>query len=318
MKQIIFLLFPGLEILDFAGPLQTFVEARNHGCGLVVKQCSWESEIRASQDIHISRIRHFSKIKPEQIDIIFIPGLESRKYTEEELEKVPDQVFDWLKSAYQCGVQLCSICTGSFVLAHTGLLNGRKCTTHWSRTHDLQRMYPECQVKRDCLFIYDKGIYTSAGATSGIDLSLAIVEENWGPQITAKIARELVVYVRRDSTHQQTSIYLDYRDHLNPGIHNIQDWLLSNPGKKYTIESLADLFGLSQRNLTRLFKKSTGITINQYSTLVTLEHAKNLMKNPENTIDSTAIKCGFHDAKQLRRLWKKHFGTTPSHYRSAF
>ncbi len=158
--------------------------------------------------------------------------------------------------------------------------------------------------------------YTSAGVTSGIDLSLAIVEENWGPQVTSKVARELVVYIRRNSDHDQKSIYLDYRDHFNPNVHSVQDWLISNPGKKYTIDALADRFGLSERNLTRLFKNSTGITINQYATLIVLEHAKNLSQNPNNTIESAALQCGFHDGKQLRRLWKKHFGTTPSQFRS--
>lgn len=177
-------------------------------------------------------------------------------------------------------------------------------------------MYPELHVKTDGLFIHDKGIYTSAGVTSGIDLSLALVEENWGPQITSKIARELVVYIRRNSDHRQKSIYMDYRDHLNPNVHKVQDWLISHPGEKYTIDSLAQRFGLSERNLTRLLKKSTGITINQYATLIVLEHANDLMKNPNNTVESAALACGFHDAKQLRRLWKKYFGTTPSQFRS--
>ena len=316
MKQIVFLLFPGLEIMDFAGPLQTFVEAKNYGCDLTVKYCSWEHEIRASQDVFINRLPHFSKIDPGKDDMLIIPGIEHQKYADNELDKVPNDVYDWLKLTYKNGTTLCSICTGAFILAHAGLLDGKKCTTHWSRIDELQKSYPKADVRTDCLFVHDKGIYTSAGITSGIDMSLALVEKNWGPNVTSKVARELVVYIRRNSNHDQKSVYLDYRDHFNPGIHKVQDWLISNPGKKYTIDFLADRFGLSERNLTRVFKKATGITVKQYATLIVLEHAKNLLQNPDNTIESTALHCGFHDARQLRRLWKKHFGTTPSQFRA--
>lgn len=316
MKQVIFLLFPGIEILDFAGPLQTFVEAKNHGCGLVVEYCSWQPEISTSQDVFINRLRHFSSVVPTKEDIIIIPGMDHQKYADNALSALPRDVFDWLKHAYQNNVQLCSICSGAFVLAHAGLLDGKRCTTHWLRTEELQQTYPKCTVETNCLFVYDKGIYTSAGIASGIDLSLAVVEKNWGPNVTSKVARNLVVYIRRNGGHDQKSIYLDYRDHINPVVHKIQDWLISHPGKKITIDALAERFWLSQRNLTRLFKKATGITIKQYGTLITLEHVKNLLQHPDNSVDSIAIQCGFHDAKQLRRLWQKHFGYPPSKHRS--
>ncbi len=316
MKQIIFLLFPGIELLDFSGPLQTFVEAKNHGCDLTVEYCSWQAEISASQEVFINRLRHFSKLNPKKDDIIIIPGIEHQQYSDNALADVPSAVFDWLKSAYQNNVQLCSICTSSFVLAHTGLLEGKRCTTHWLRTKELQKTYPKIHVETNCLFVHDKGIYTSAGIASGIDLSLALVEKNWGPNVASKVARDLVVYIRRDGGHHQKSIYLDYRNHINPAVHKLQDWLISHPGENDTIEALAERFGLSQRNLTRLFKKATGITIKQYTTLIVLEHSKNLLQYPDNSVESIAIQCGFHDAKQLRRLWKKHFGTTPSKFRA--
>ncbi len=316
MKQVIFLLFPGIEILDFAGPLQTFAEAKNHGCSLIVKYCSWQPEISTSQGVFINRLRHFSKVIPKKDDIIIIPGIEHQKYADNALSTLPSDVFDWLNHAYKNNVQLCSICTGAFVLAHAGLLDGKRCTTHWLRTEELQQTYPKIHVETNCLFIHDKGIYTSAGIASGIDLSLAVVEKNWGPNVTSKVARDLVVYIRRNGRHDQKSIYLDYRDHINPVIHKIQDWLISHPGKNNKIDALAEQFCLSQRNLTRLFKKATGVTIKQYTTLITLEHAKILLQHPENSVDSIAIQCGFHDAKQLRRLWRKHFGSTPSKSRS--
>jgi len=316
MKQIIFLLFPGFEIMDFAGPLQTFSEAKNHGCDLLVKFCSWQREICASQEVFINRLHYFSNINAQKNDIIIIPGIEHKRYTDNGLNTVPKEVFAWLNNAYKNGTELCSICSGAFVLAHAGLLNGKKCTTHWSRTDELQQAYPDVNVVANCIFIHGDGIYTSAGITSGIDLSLALVEKNWGPHVTSRVAKDLVVYIRRNSDHHQKSVYLDYREHFNPNIHKVQDWLISHPDKKYTLDVLARRFGMSERNLTRLFKKATGITIKQYATLITLEYAKNLLQNPNNTIESTALQCGFHNARQLRRLWKTYFGTTPSQNRS--
>lgn len=315
MKHVIFFVFPGLEIMDFAGPLQTFAEAKAHGCNLTMAYCSWQTEIEASQEVFINRLTHFTETTPRQGDIVIIPGIEHQKYTNNALSTVPPDVFEWLRGAFREGAHLCSICSGAFILGHAGLLDGKRCTTHWSRTGELQRTFPLAQVETDCLFVYDQGLYTSAGIASGIDLSLALVEQHWGPHVTSKVARELVVYMRRNHHHSQNSVYVDYRSHVSSVIHNVQDWLISHPGKTYTIEALADRFGLSERNLTRLFKKATGITIKQYATLIVLEHAKNLMNNPNNTVESTALQCGFHDARQLRRLWIKHFGMPPSRHR---
>ncbi|WDP90026.1 MAG: helix-turn-helix domain-containing protein [Desulfobacter sp.] len=315
MKQVIFLLFPGVEILDFAGPLQTFMEARNRGCDLTVDCCSWQTEIRSSHSVFINRLDHFSGIRPQQGDILVIPGFPYHQYAGNGMEKVPDEVFHWLRRAYNKGAELCSVCTGAFALAHAGLLDEKSCTTHWQRTRALQRDFPRLNVRTDCLFVHDAGIYTSAGIASGIDLALALVEKHWGPHVTCRVARDLVVYLRRDGGHHQQSIYLSFRDHIQPVVHRIQDWLISNPGKTYTIDSLARRFGLSPRNLTRTFKKATGITIKAYATLLVLEHARTLLQDPGQSVEAVAVQCGFHDGRQLRRLWKKHFGTTPGEAR---
>ena len=316
MKQVIFLLFPGIEILDFAGPLQTFAEAANRGCDITLSHCSWQTEIHASQNLFINRLDHFSKVNLREEDILVIPGMDHQYYTGSSLSQIPEAVFDWLRHAYEKKVQLCSICTGAFVLAHAGLLDEKRCTTHWMRARELARTYPRIRVETRRLFVYDQGIYTSAGVASGIDLALALVEKNWGPLMASKIARDLVVYMRRDGAHPQDSIYLSFRDHIDPVIHEVQDFLLSLSKDRPGIEDLACRFGLSPRHLTRLFKKATGITIKQYTTLVTLEHAGQLLKDPNNTMESIAFQCGFHDARHLRRLWKKHFNTTPCQART--
>lgn len=300
----------------FCRPPADLCRGKNRGCDLTVEYCSWQPEIQSSQSVCIHRLDHFSTVTLKKGDILVIPGFPYDLYAKGGMAAVPGELFDWIRRAHKEGAQLCSICTGAFVLAHAGLLEGRRCTTHWQRTRELQQDYPNLIVKTDCLYVHDDGIYTSAGIASGIDLALALVETHWGPRITCQVARDLVVYVRREGRHQQQSIYLSFRDHIHPAIHRVQDWLITHPGKTYTIEGLADRFGMSPRNLTRTFKKATGITVKQYATRVVLEYAGTLLRDPGLSVEAVAAQCGFHDGRQLRRLYRKHFGTTPAALRT--
>ncbi|MFD2570533.1 GlxA family transcriptional regulator [Spirosoma soli] len=203
------------------------------------------------------------------------------------------------------GVYLCSICTGAFMLAQAGLLDGRKCTTHWKRLDELQTTYPHLLAQHDRLFVKDGNVYTSAGVTAGIDLALAMLEEQQGPLFASKVARELVVYYRRSGTSSQNSIYLDYRNHVNGAIHQMQDWLIAHLETRPTLDDLAEVANMSTRNLTRTFRKETGTTINAYTTLLRLEVARTLAQQSSLTMEAIAAKCGFQDARQLRRIWQK-------------
>jgi transcriptional regulator GlxA family with amidase domain len=166
------------------------------------------------------------------------------------------------------------------------------------------------------LFVDDGPITTSAGIASGIDMALALVERRHGPLITAAAAREMVVYLRRDGAHQQESVYLDYRTHLHPGVHRVQDWLIAHPEERATLEDLARLAAMSPRNLTRVFRQATGISIQEFTTRLRLERARDLLHDPGLTIEAIATRCGFESARQLRRLWRQELGTTPSAERS--
>ena len=200
---------------------------------------------------------------------------------------------------------VCSICTGAFALGHAGLLKDTECTTHWRRVKALQSQFPQAKVLADILFIKSNNVYTSAGISAGIDLALAILEDLKGPLFTHKVARGLVVYHRRSGTHNQQSIYLDYRNHINPQVHEVQDYLIDNLSKENDIETLASLVGMSPRNLSRVFKEKTGSTILEYLTLLRKEYASTMLNNPEYTIEYIASKCGFKTARQLQRILKK-------------
>jgi transcriptional regulator GlxA family with amidase domain len=170
---------------------------------------------------------------------------------------------------------------------------------------ELQKQFPLARVLTDILYIKSNNIYTSAGISAGIDLALAILEDAKGPFFTHKVARGLVVYHRRSGTHKQQSIYLDYRNHINPQVHEVQDYLIDNLSAENDIETLASLVNMSARNLSRVFKDKTGSTVLEYLTLLRKEYAGTMLNNPEYTIEYIAAQCGFKSARQLQRILKK-------------
>jgi transcriptional regulator GlxA family with amidase domain len=242
-------------------------------------------------------------------DLVIVPG-----FTVGEVH-LSRTLIHWLKRSYDQGAKISSVCTGVFALAQAGLLKNRRCTTHWKRTAELQKLYPGTEVLANRLFVEDGRIITSAGIAAGIDMALALIESDHGPLVAAKVAREMVVYLRRDAHHQQQSVYLDYRTHLHPGVHSVQDWLTSHPSKKARIEELAKIAHMSPRNLTRAFREATGVSIQNYRTRLRLERAHTLMSNPELKFEAISGECGFSDARQFRRIWRGAYHTAPSRTR---
>ena len=203
------------------------------------------------------------------------------------------------------GARVCSVCTGAFLLGEAGLLRGRRCTTHWRRVQELQQRYPSAKVLGDRLYVEDDGIITSAGIAAGIDMTLWLLERDYGPVLAAEVAREMVVYLRRDGNQPQESVYLDYQSHLHPGIHQVQHYLAREPGSTASLAELAQRFGMSERNLSRAFRTATGVSVHEYRTRVRLEHARALLPNTTLTMEAIAARCGFSDARQLRRLMSR-------------
>lgn len=303
-QQVIFFVPPQVHILDLTGPVRVFYEAAQYGASYCLRYCSLQNQVTSSAGLPMGLVQHYMEVQTQPGDLIFIPGMDIDYIRSQEF-KAEHNFFAWLREKHSMGVIICSVCTGAFVVAQTGLLNGRKCTTHWKRIEELQITYPQIVSQHDLLFINDGGIYTSAGITAGIDLALAILEEQQGPVFASKIARELVVYLRRGPNHSQKSVYLDYRNHINAAIHQLQDWLIANLKTRVTLQVLAEVAGMSIRNLTRTFRKETGISIHDYTTLLRMELARTLRYNPGMTMDAIAEKCGFLDARQLRRIWNK-------------
>lgn len=299
--KIIFLVLPKVHLLDLAGPDQVFNEAMEQGANISLHYCSFEQQLATSSSLPFGKLQHFSKIKINKGDYLFIPGAELSYLYSPGLKK-EKAVFNWVIDAHKKGAFICSVCTGAFFLALTGLLNGRRCTTHWKRVKELQQKFPALLVEENVLFTEDDQIYTSAGVAAGIDLALHITGRICDDHLSFNVARELVIYIRRKGEEEQQSIYLDYRNHIHSGIHKVQDHILTNIDKKLSLDELSVIAFMSSRNLTRTFKKEIGLSVNEYITLIRKSRAKELLKNPDLSRIDIANKCGLKSIRQLSRL----------------
>jgi transcriptional regulator GlxA family with amidase domain len=308
MRRVIFGIFPDTEILDLAGPLQVLHEANALGAEFRIVYAAPEPEIATQQGLVFAKLEPLPRVQAD--DLVLIPGTAFFQRT----TPPPPQIkrgAAWLREADARGATIGSICIGAFLLGYAGLLDGRTCTTHWSRVAELQARFPQANVVDNRLYAMDGRIVTSAGIASGIDMALALVERAHGAQFAAAVARQMVVYVRRDGTAAQQSIYVQHRDHLEPGVHAVQDWLVDHAAEPHDLDDLAEIAGISRRHLTRVFRRATGIGVKEYTTKLRLERAQLFLRDPSLSVDAVAEQCGFADGRQLRRLWKTAFGTTP-------
>lgn len=315
VTTVVFAIPPQVHLLDISGPAHVFYEALDYQAPLDLKFISLLGTATATSSCRLAfaQLSDFQALSLRPKDLIFIPGLAKELLLHPDFIHQVKPFLNWLGEQYQQGVEICSVCTGAFLLAEAGLLNDRPCTTHWKYFDRFSQRFPKAQLLRNRLFVESDGIYSSAGVTSGIDLALFILEQRFGTAFASSIARELVLYFRRGETDPQLSIFLQYRNHLEDRIHTVQDYLRHHLQERNIIDSLAALIHMSPRNLTRLFKKTTGITIGQYVEKLRLERAIQLLKKGE-TINAIAQLCGLQSSNQLRQLFKKHLNLLPSEY----
>lgn len=302
-RRVVFALFPGCEVMDVAGPLQAFHEAAAFGVPYEIVHAAATPTVRTAQGLDFGGLVPLPDVGPD--DRVIVPG-----YTLADT-RPPAALVAWVRRAAKSGAEVCSVCTGTFVLGEAGLLDGRRCTTHWKRVRELQRRFPRATVVGDRLFVEDGQVTSSAGIASGVDMALALLERDGGPVLASSVAREMVVYMRRDGSHAQESVYLDYQTHLSPGVHVVQQHLVAHPESGERLGELARMAGMSERTLTRAFRLATGISVHAYRERLRLERARDLMRNPTMTMDAIASACGYADARQLRRLWTARRGMSP-------
>jgi transcriptional regulator GlxA family with amidase domain len=303
-ENVIFALFPGCEVLDLAGPLQVFHEANNCGGRYAITIAATAPQMETAQRLTLSGLANLPVA--DAGDLIIVPGYDMRPTSP------PAHLSKWLRVSANRGAHVCSVCTGAFALGEAGLLDCRTCTTHWKLIDRLQSAFPRANVARDRLFVSDGPITTSAGVSSGIDMALWLIEQRHGPLFAVQVAKELVVYIRRDGTQTQQSVYLDYRTHVNSGIHRVQDHIVSNVCDGISIPALAQIARMSPRTMTRTFKAATGLSIGEFRQKVRLEAARIMLNDPDVTLQTVAERAGFKSPRHFRRTWRQFFGVTPS------
>jgi transcriptional regulator GlxA family with amidase domain len=230
----------------------------------------------------------------------------------------PPAIIDWLPRIAPAVVRLVSVCSGTFVLAKAGLLTGRRVTTHWSRAKELARRYPDLTVDPEPIFIQDGNIYTSAGVTAGMDLALALGEEDLGRDVALAIARQLVMFLRRPANQTQFSAQLSAQVAQRAPLRDVQAWVAEHPEADLSVEKLARRAGLSPRQFARTFADETGISPGRYVDKVRLEAARRHLEDTVADVGQIARTCGYGTPESMRRAFVRSLGVSPAEYRRRF
>ena len=303
------LVLPNVHLLDLAGPAQVFTNVRLN-CQLTY--ISPQSSICSTQGLLLSQLAPLPYSIPEESWLVVIGS----SLMEEQLQSAQlSSTVQWLTAMHGHYQRLAAVCSGSLMLAKAGLLDGVRCTTHHELTTQLQQLAPQALVQENTLFIEDGRLFTSAGISTGIDLSLHLVAQQWGAMTAQAVARDMVVYQRRHGNAETLSFWLQHRNHVEQQIHNLQDQLMADPGHDWRLPELARRACLSERQFRRRFEQATGVKVQTYIRLVRFELSKQLLTQTNLGLDRIAERCGFGDERSLRRLWQQLSSMSPSLYR---
>lgn len=314
--KIAVLVFPNVQMLDLAGPIDVFHEAaRQAGSPEAYKfeiVSATRGPLTASNGMKITPDATLETSSPD-IDTLLIAGSPRVNLVENDVA-IKDWILKYAKTVRRMG----SVCSGALLLAHTGLLDGRRVTTHWNSTARLSRMFPNVKVEPDMIYVKDGNIYTSAGITAGLDLALAMVEEDFGRATALKVAREFVMFLKRPGGQSQFSAHLAAQTAEKSAIRDVQNWVLENLNKRLSVDALAAHAGMSTRNFARLFKRECTMTPADFVEGARLDAARRLLEETRNPLKRVAAMSGFGDPSSLRRAFMRRLGVSPTDYRSRF
>jgi transcriptional regulator GlxA family with amidase domain len=247
-------------------------------------------------------------------DLIIVPALfgDQKKAAERNREFIP-----WIIQQYNNGAEIASFCIGSFFLAATGLLEGKRCTTHWRFANDFRKMFPGTNLLDDKIMTEDSGIFTSGGAYSYLNLLLYLIEKNAGRDVAVLISKAFMIDIDRNS-QSPFIMFRGQKEHEDEQIKKAQEFIESNYQDKITVEQLASMLALSRRNLERRFKKATANTVVEYIQRVKIEAAKMNLETSRENISEVMYKVGYTDTKAFRTTFKKITGLSPVQYRNKY
>ncbi len=319
LKRIAFLLFDGCDLLDFAGPAGVFHSAARHlirtgqasDILYTVEPLSLDGgSVRTEQNVFVETKRA-DQIPPGKYDTLIVTGgvIDHRSCD----ERLPA----WVKANHANVPRVASVCCGAFILAGAGLLDGHRATTHWEDCGHLQESFPDVDVRPDSIYMQDGNLWTSAGITSGIDMALAMVEEDYGHALALLVARNLVVFMKRPGGQSQFSAPLQSQSIEGP-LGSVLGWIVENPCEDLRTEKLAERANMSLRNFFRAFEAATGTSPADWVEMARTEVAKRFLEEGAEKVEQVAYKSGFSGYEQMRKAFARRVGASPTEYRSRF
>ncbi|GAA3183200.1 MULTISPECIES: GlxA family transcriptional regulator [Streptomyces] len=310
-RSVLVVLFEGVQSLDVTGPVEVFSGAgRASGEPYVIRTASLDgAPVRTSSGLRITPDRALPDAGTPHT--LLVPGGDG--------SRSPDPaLIGWLRGHARRAARIVSVCSGALLLAGAGLLDGRRATTHWAVCEQLAEQYPEVTVEPDPIFVRDGAIATSAGVTAGIDLALALVEEDHGREVALAVARDLVVFLRRPGNQAQFSAQLAVQTARREPLRELQQWITEHPEADLSVERLAERARLSPRHFARAFRAETGMTPGRYVERVRLEQARRLLEDSADGVEQVSRACGYGTPEAMRRAFVKALDTAPAEYRRRF
>jgi transcriptional regulator GlxA family with amidase domain len=314
--RIAILAIPGVQMLDLAGPMDVFSEASNllgdpEAYTMTIVSLSSEPVTALNGTRFLPDATIATSL--EGFDTLLIAGSPGiRKYEDH------SGLVQWILRESRHVRRVGSICTGAFLLAHAGLLNGRHVTTHWNSTGRLAEMFPAIKLEPNTIYVKDGPIYTTAGVTASMDLALALVEEDHGRSVALRVAKELILFLKRPGGQSQFSVHLEAQVAEVGPIRDIHEWILDNLSEDLSVETLAARLAMSSRNFARLFKRETDMTPGDYVEAARVEAARRMLEESDAPLKKVASMCGFADQSGLRRAFMRRIHVTPVEYRQRF
>ncbi|WP_370938076.1 GlxA family transcriptional regulator [Amycolatopsis sp. cg13] len=309
--SVVFVVFDGVKMLDVTGPAEVFAEANLAGAGYSIGYRS-PSGAAAATSVGVRLPVDGTVAAAPDPDVVVVAGGDGLVE-----HGVPADLVAAIREIAPRAGRLVSICTGSFALAAAGVLSGRRATTHWRHAARLARAYPDVEVLPDALFVRDGDIFTSAGVSAGIDLALALVEQDHGPDLARTVARGLVMFMQRPGGQSQFSAPLRMPRPSTPTLRAVTDLVSAQPALDHSASAMAARAGVSARHLARLFASELDTTPAKYVEQVRLDHAKSLL-GAGHGVAETARASGFGSSETMRRVFVARLGISPSQYRARF
>ena len=315
-RRVVILAFPGVQPLDVIGPAEVFAgaDALSGGGSYSVEVVAKAPDPIAVRGAGYSLLPKLTTARCRgPIDTLIVAGGVGVRSAEDDVELIR-----WIRSAARRSRRVTSVCSGSFLLARAGLLQGRTVTTHWASTEELARRHPELKVDPNPIFVRDGDVWTSAGVTSGMDLSLAMVEEDLGREVAVEIARWLVLFLQRPGGQAQFSSHLSAQLAERRPLRELQSWIADNLDGDLRVETLAERAAMSPRNFARFFSREIGMTPAAYVEELRVERARQLLEDSADPIDLISAHCGFGTPETMRRAFGRRMGVPPAQYRARF